>query len=1146
MSLQFTMDLSRALIALEALQSSSDSADDERLINSKESMEHLFCKLGLENHMSKIHLISTPVSLVNILDDAHHKTAIQADAIYFSFLFRILPATCTLENQMKQQLATKSDIVLDPLLAFLTNGGFVYYGKDYNIVAIHALYFGSEFDSTTTLAFGESIEMDPRIVLELDQKALWFPMLQDSINTNDFTSFTWICPNENVGLFENVNIKGGFACRSTIDSKAMFYPLKLASLHVPGSVLLQLRCRACFLEMSNWFDVYDNSPRNGILDKSEAEEALSHFHNKFLSLLKVRLLSVFEWYMRIACGEVTKVLSDDDNVIFSDEGVLFMGLAAMLFANSAEPFHPSNLKGKYSEFEFLFCLQGVTPVALKPLNDGDAGSLEQQCLSECNAQRVTELQGEYQQVIAYVLESGKGEQRLGIEKILGINGANLLKKFEADYISKRNLLLNALMVKSMTPTDMAKLLPDGASSWSTSSSCLATSDNPSCEAVLQVSKMMWFSVIVKTPEARVLAYSLGFSWFEILSVVEKVARQYLHDFLRSLKCLPANGRAVSQGNINNVRRVVQKALEHTPAAARDDNSDDQCEQLKFLNLYLALKHLAPSTADEEFVAITRNWFKHQKSHIPVHEEVGNQIKSIVSRYFWTRQQTKKLSIQSFLEQTCRSTSEMRFIQCGRGVRELRQLQEGIPMHLTATFVAERCMKQGIFSSTYKVYPYDPNEQRIKWDFSAVYCLKIVKPVVSELSATLKRLEREAGYMMKISSPYVITLFHAELSPDVKAYTMMFKHTGGDAINTLLLNGVVFTTDEIMDVALDVLTGLECIHELGAIHRDIGSKSIIRCICKEEGSERTRHIIYDAEYVIQIGKHNDKDEDLAFQYLSKIITGKIPIPPPKSSKSDLNNNTRVDQHEWQRQIAEADINSDSKTDGCEWDFNTERLLLPENMAPELWPELNHTVKAKDVDFRVDIWAVGVLIFYLIVGKLPFETKCMTVDKKVSLDGIQELKSIICNLREPTPDIHETMQGIADQYSMDGNGLMRDTTNKRLSSLSLGFCTVVGKAMQKKKESRYASVKEMKDAIRESLDEYTIFISYRQYTEFQFATMLYEELNNQKTPKGRIVSVFLDQLCLKEMKEWEEAFCDALFKSRIYMPIVTAGFTGKSCL
>jgi len=57
-----------------------------------------------------------------------------------------------------------------------------------------------------------------------------------------------------------------------------------------------------------------------------------------------------------------------------------------------------------------------------------------------------------------------------------------------------------------------------------------------------------------------------------------------------------------------------------------------------------------------------------------------------------------------------------------------------------------------------------------------------------------------------------------------------------------------------------------------------------------------------------------------------------------------------------------------------------------------------------------------------------------------------------------------------------------------------------------------------------------------------SQLYHSLNNSRTKSGRLVKVFLDQYDLKKGKEWETAFAEGLFKSKIYMPICSAGFTG----
>ena len=48
--------------------------------------------------------------------------------------------------------------------------------------------------------------------------------------------------------------------------------------------------------------------------------------------------------------------------------------------------------------------------------------------------------------------------------------------------------------------------------------------------------------------------------------------------------------------------------------------------------------------------------------------------------------------------------------------------------------------------------------------------------------------------------------------------------------------------------------------------------------------------------------------------------------------------------------------------------------PNYIAPEIWDKKGHS-------FEVDIWAIGCILFTLLVGKPPFETKTLKVRKQM---------------------------------------------------------------------------------------------------------------------------------------------------------------------
>jgi len=72
-------------------------------------------------------------------------------------------------------------------------------------------------------------------------------------------------------------------------------------------------------------------------------------------------------------------------------------------------------------------------------------------------------------------------------------------------------------------------------------------------------------------------------------------------------------------------------------------------------------------------------------------------------------------------------------------------------------------------------------------------------------------------------------------------------------------------------------------------------------------------------------------------------------------------------------------------------------------------------------------------------------------------------------------------------------------------------------------------------------FTIFVSYRVATDSHLANILFEQLNNAYTPKGRRVLVYLDRYRLVDGEDWETGFSLGLHNSLIFLPLVSEGFT-----
>jgi serine/threonine protein kinase len=139
------------------------------------------------------------------------------------------------------------------------------------------------------------------------------------------------------------------------------------------------------------------------------------------------------------------------------------------------------------------------------------------------------------------------------------------------------------------------------------------------------------------------------------------------------------------------------------------------------------------------------------------------------------------------------------------------------------------------------------------------------------------------------------------------------------------------------------------------------------------------------------------------------------------------------------------------------FTEEGQLIgtPEYMSPE-----QAEMTAQGIDTRTDVYALGVMLYQLLIGSLPFDGRALRAG------GLREIQRIIREVAPPRPS---TRLGKLAEQEIAATARDRSSDRRTLLGVLNGDLDwVVMKAMEKDRARRYASVSELAADVRRHLE------------------------------------------------------------------------------
>ena len=128
--------------------------------------------------------------------------------------------------------------------------------------------------------------------------------------------------------------------------------------------------------------------------------------------------------------------------------------------------------------------------------------------------------------------------------------------------------------------------------------------------------------------------------------------------------------------------------------------------------------------------------------------------------------------------------------------------------------------------------------------------------------------------------------------------------------------------------------------------------------------------------------------------------------------------------------------------------------PSYMSPEQADQ-----RDLDIDTRSDVYSLGVLLYELLAGRLPFDPKILTQS------GVDEIRRIIREVEPPRPSARFATLPAADRATV---ARLRGATPAQLSPLLHGDLDwIVMRCLEKARDRRYSTAQELADDVRRYL-------------------------------------------------------------------------------
>lgn len=242
-----------------------------------------------------------------------------------------------------------------------------------------------------------------------------------------------------------------------------------------------------------------------------------------------------------------------------------------------------------------------------------------------------------------------------------------------------------------------------------------------------------------------------------------------------------------------------------------------------------------------------------------------------------------------------------------------------------------------------------------------YAIKKVSILKMKTRKSYNLLKNEMQILSQIRNEFVVKIFFL-LRDKIHYYFVMEFVPGGDMLG--FLNTYIPTTEIIRHFVCEIILGLEYLHKIGIIHRDIKPENIvldkaghikitdfgISQLTNGDDQEKSRS---DSP---QIENHSSDDDDV-----SPIIPKKTKINLKLNNIKDLNSKPPS-------KTLTVDHNNRNKSNKSSLGSNeSQKIVGTDNyIAPEV-------LNFKPITKAVDLWALGVMIFEMVTGKLPFNAE-----------------------------------------------------------------------------------------------------------------------------------------------------------------------------